>query len=365
MAGTVRISALTPLTSVTPDDFIIINNANSNTQTVSFDNFVKSVGAVMSVNGQGGPAITLTAGNVGAYTTVEVDGLLLSKADAINYYTKTEVDALITGVGPHLELGDFSVVNLDAVAGTGQLSELTYDQVTGVFTYKKPDLSGITANADAISVIEAKPAVIDGLSATAIAEADAAILTAAGTYTDTEVSSEATRATTAEGQLANRITTLEGNAAIGDPITATQSADADTAILNEAKDFASSAVSDEETRALGVEGGLDTRLTALEADPTTQGAVDTVAGDLADLELIVTSNTGRIGDDETAIAKLINNDNGSGTPYYASVDQGADADAAATFKAAINTAGATFAGSAKDDAAVVAFLEAIATAAAA
>jgi hypothetical protein len=365
MAGTVRISALTPLTSVTPDDFIIINNANSNTQTVSFDNFVKSVGAVMSVNGQGGPAITLTAGDVGAYTIAEVNTLLLSKADAINYYTKTEVDALITGVGPHLELGDFSVVNLDAVAGTGQLSELTYDQVTGVFTYKKPDLSGITTNADAIAVIEAKPAVIDGLSATAIADADSAILTAATSYTDTEVSSEATRATTAEGALSGRITTLEANAAITDPITATQSADADGVILNEAKDFASSAVSAEETRALTAEAGLSGRLDTLEADPTTQAAVTAVADDLDDLELIVTNNTGRINDDETAIAKLINNDDGTGTPYFASVDQGSDADAAATFKAAINTAGATFASSLKDDAAVVAFLDAIAAAAAA
>ena len=81
MAGTVRISALTPLTSVTPDDYIIINNANSNTQTVSFDNFVKSVNAVMSVNGYGGPAITLTANDVGSYTTAEVDTLLLGKTD--------------------------------------------------------------------------------------------------------------------------------------------------------------------------------------------------------------------------------------------------------------------------------------------
>ena len=134
----------------------------------------------------------------------------------------------------------------------------------------------------------------DPTTATAVAAGDAATLSSANTYTDTEIATEASARTSADASLSGRldvleadpttqtlldaettartgadtaldgrVTALEGNAAITDPTTATALA------------ALSSDVDQNEADSDSADAALSGRLDVLEADPTTQTEVDT------------------------------------------------------------------------------------------
>ena len=139
----------------------------------------------------------------------------------------------------------------------------------------------------------------DPTTATAVAAGDAATLSSAQTYTNTEIATEAsarstadaslsgrldvleadpttqtlldaetTARTTADSALDGRVTAIEGNAAITDPTTATAVA------------AVQSDVDANQTASEGADAALSGRLDVLEADPTTATAVAAVQADV-------------------------------------------------------------------------------------
>jgi len=82
MSG-IRISQLPSLTTVTDDDTLIINDANSTTAKITYASFkaglTTDIVGVSSVNGQTGDVV-ISAASLNTYTTTEVDVALASKA---------------------------------------------------------------------------------------------------------------------------------------------------------------------------------------------------------------------------------------------------------------------------------------------
>lgn len=95
MAGTVRISQLSEVTNLAADGVIIVNtDFNTDTRTITFQNFQKSYGAVKSINGQQPDAtydVNLTPAIIGTYDYDFIDDALANKVD-LTEYTSTVAD---------------------------------------------------------------------------------------------------------------------------------------------------------------------------------------------------------------------------------------------------------------------------------
>ena len=131
----------------------------------------------------------------------------------------------------------------------------TIDSVANEATAR---VAGDDALSDRLDVLEADPT-----TATAVAAGDAATLSSANTYTDTEIATEASARTSADASLSGRLDVLEA-----DPTTATAVA------------AVQSDVDQNESDSDAADAALSARLDVLEADPTTATAVAAVQSDV-------------------------------------------------------------------------------------
>lgn len=103
-----------------------------------------TVNPVLTVNGHHGPTVTLTAGDVGTYTSAEIDAKIQSgggTVDLTNYYTKAEVDtkeaATLAAAATHSDTNDATIL---------KAAMLYTDQHVGSLTLKLTTLEDIPAN---------------------------------------------------------------------------------------------------------------------------------------------------------------------------------------------------------------------------
>lgn len=145
MAGTVRISQLTEVSNLAADGVIIVNtDFNTDTRTITFENFQKSYGAVKSINGQQPDAtfgVTLTPAIIGTYSTAEVDAALSDKVDLATFNAfNLEYNEFVT-----LEftpVKDRSVANATAIS----VAEIAIAQNTADITDNTADIATNTSN---------------------------------------------------------------------------------------------------------------------------------------------------------------------------------------------------------------------------
>ena len=133
--------------------------------------------------------------------------------------------------------------------------QTTIDSVANEATARVAGDDALSARLD---TLEADPT-----TATAVAAGDAATLSSANTYTDTEIATEASARTSADASLSGRLDVLEA-----DPTTATAVA------------AVQSDVDQNESDGDAADAALSARLDVLEADPTTATAVAAVQSDV-------------------------------------------------------------------------------------
>ena len=86
MAAGIRISQLPTITAMTNDDVLIVNDGDTSTRKISYQNFAASIAAgstgVTSINGLTG-VVTITASDLSVYTRSEVDAAVAAKASNV------------------------------------------------------------------------------------------------------------------------------------------------------------------------------------------------------------------------------------------------------------------------------------------
>ena len=127
----IRISELKEAEVGKHNDYLVINKGDINTQKIRVSDFVNSINTlygnyVISVNEKLGPYVTLTAGDV-------------------NAYTKEEIDAMLSAFG---DFNQLHVINSATPEGNGRL---VWNAPHSTLMYVPPDLSEFALKSEVLS----------------------------------------------------------------------------------------------------------------------------------------------------------------------------------------------------------------------